>query len=251
MRRAVSAILGGAAIAVALCGCSGSGDSGRPASVLTEAASSVAAAAPSSVPPYRLEARDDLFDVFVDRLYSDAELQQIVADLQSKYGARENGYFVRINCSTGGTSGADNRLANAKFAVGALGAARTGLAAGQLEFEPVAGSQCPVVLPSAVPDALTAEQVVDAFTAAGLPATDPRDNSGNCKQVGCVQLITTDDVSAYQFPDPESASKWATGLGESSYMKGLIVLRFNLGGSDPTDPAAIPQYQSVLDGLAG
>jgi hypothetical protein len=31
----------------------------------------------------------------------------------------------------------------------------------------------------------------------------------------------------------------------------LIVLRYNLGGSNPTDPADIPRYQSVLDGLVG
>jgi hypothetical protein len=129
---------------------------------------------------------------------------------------------------------------------------RTGLPEGQREFEPPEGKQCPAVLPSASLDALTARQVVDAFIAAGLPATDPRDNSGGiCKSVGCAQLITTDDVSVYQFPDAQAASRWADGLGDSGYMKGLIVLRYNLGGSNPTDPADIPRYQSVLDGLVG
>lgn len=53
------------------------------------------------------------------------------------------GYFVWINCTTGGTSGADNRLANGKYAVGNIGAATTGLDEGEQEFEVVKDRKCP------------------------------------------------------------------------------------------------------------
>jgi hypothetical protein len=55
----------------------------------------------------------------------------------------EAGYFVYINCSTGGTAGADNRLANGRYAKGNIGVATTGLNDGDKEFEPVEGRDCP------------------------------------------------------------------------------------------------------------
>lgn len=208
--------------------------------------------AAESTPPYRLEVSDDrYFDVFVDKLYPAADLQRIVAELQRRHADQEDGYFVRINCSTGGTSGADNRLANAKFAVGPLGAARTGLDEGQVEFKVVDGAKCPVTLPRAAEGAVSAGQVIDAFAAAGLPVNAPRDNSGKCQSLGCSTLITTDDVSVYQFPDAASAGNWADALADSGYQSGSIVLRFNIGGSDPTAPADIPKYRDVLAGLGG
>lgn len=213
-------------------------------------------ATPSAAPPpYRLEIGEspDWLKVFVDKTYPDAALESIVAELQKKYADEPDGYHVYINCATGVTpSSSGHRLANARFAVGPIGAARTGLPEGTREFEPVKGAaKCPPdPLPAAAADAITAQQVVNAFIAAGLPAPDPRDNSANvCDSAGCAQLITTDDVSVYQFADMEAATKWATGIG--GYQRELIVLRFNEGGSDPVDPADIPQYQAVLDGLVG
>ena len=101
-------------------------------------------------------------------------------------------------------------------------------------------------------DGVTAEEVFWAIREAGLPATDPRDNSQNmCGNVGCVQLMTTDDVSIYQFPDPDSAAKWASGFESSGYRNGTIFLRFNVGGSNPIDVANIPRYKDVLDGVMG
>lgn len=55
----------------------------------------------------------------------------------------EAGYYVEINCSTGGAKAADNRLANGRKAIGRMGAAATGLKDGQSEFEPVRGAKCP------------------------------------------------------------------------------------------------------------
>jgi ABC-type oligopeptide transport system substrate-binding subunit len=53
------------------------------------------------------------------------------------------GYFVWINCSTGGTKSVDNRLANGKYAHGNIGAAATGLEDGGTEFSTNKGRSCP------------------------------------------------------------------------------------------------------------
>lgn len=57
----------------------------------------------------------------------------------------EAGYYVMINCSTGGTDKADNRLANGQYANGSMGAATTGLDDGITEFDTNDGATCPAV----------------------------------------------------------------------------------------------------------
>ncbi|MGP3970060.1 hypothetical protein [Streptomyces sp. 6N223] len=54
----------------------------------------------------------------------------------------EAGYSIMINCSTGGTDAADNRLANGQVAIGSLGAATTGLEEGGTEFMVNEGRTC-------------------------------------------------------------------------------------------------------------
>ncbi|OBG21540.1 hypothetical protein A5768_25890 [Mycolicibacterium fortuitum] len=209
--------------------------------------------ATSAAPAYRLQVgkKPSSLEVYVSKTPTYGEAQPIITDLQRKFEDKDDGYFVSINCSAGGTRDVDNRLANGKFAIGAIGAARTGLKEGQHEVTLVDGAKCPPdPLPTAAaPTALTAQQVVDAISAAGLPVVDPRDNSERiCQNAGCVQLITTDYFSVYQFPDAESAGKWAS-LYPLGYLKGTIFLRYTQGGSLATDPVLIPQYNAVLDGL--
>ncbi|QJT04368.1 hypothetical protein G9272_32135 [Streptomyces asoensis] len=55
----------------------------------------------------------------------------------------EAGYFIDINCSSGGTASVDNRLANGKLARGNMGAAATGLDEDGSEFSTNAGRTCP------------------------------------------------------------------------------------------------------------
>jgi len=189
-------------------------------------------------------------EVYVDQSYPPAELARIIEDLQRKYSDREDGYFVQINCDAGNTTTHNNnRLATAKFAVGKLGAARTGLDVGEHEITEVLGAKCPPDLPTSTVSGPSAQDVIDAVVAAGLPATDPRDNSaGICSNAGRVQLITTDEFSVYQFPDLASVERWASTY-PSRYVHGTIMLRFTESGSAPTDPALIPQYDAVLDQL--
>ncbi|WP_432135857.1 hypothetical protein [Streptomyces sp. bgisy154] len=78
----------------------------------------------------------------------------------------EAGYYIMINCSTGGTKSVDNRLANGQYAIGRLGEATTGLNDGDTEFSTNKGRTCPV---SAADEAQQKADQEAAATAAGLP----------------------------------------------------------------------------------
>lgn len=83
----------------------------------------------------------------------------------------DGGYFVSINCSTGGTEMVDNRLANGKFAVGRLGAAQTGLPEGGTEFKLLPEAKCPAESPTALAGAGSKIPRPDAEQAAEFLAT--------------------------------------------------------------------------------
>jgi hypothetical protein len=55
----------------------------------------------------------------------------------------DGGYFVSIDCSTGGTAKVANRLANGRAARGTKGAAVTGLKEGEVEFTTQSNRTCP------------------------------------------------------------------------------------------------------------
>lgn len=67
-----------------------------------------------------------------------------VFDDVTKGLTEEAGYYVMINCSTGGTEDVDNRLANGQYANGRMGAATTGLDEGKSEFSVNKDRVCPV-----------------------------------------------------------------------------------------------------------
>jgi len=59
--------------------------------------------------------------------------------------------------------------------------------------------------------ALTADQVHAELN--GLfPAPNARDNTSACADAGCVQLVTSDAVSIYQWPDDATAQRWAEAM---------------------------------------
>lgn len=57
--------------------------------------------------------------------------------------AEEAGYYIMINCSTGGTENVDNRLANGQYAIGRMGRATTGLDDRGTEFSTNTDRSCP------------------------------------------------------------------------------------------------------------
>lgn len=97
-----------------------------------------------AVPAYTIASEQGgAIDVRVEAMPAGDGLRAVFDDVRTGKSRPDGGYFVSINCTTGGSAGADNRLGNGKFAVGQLGAAQTGLPAGGHEFEPVAERTCP------------------------------------------------------------------------------------------------------------
>ncbi len=99
---------------------------------------------PASAPTYRVVSQNAKGEIVVevDALVTKEQMQAIAEDLRTKQ-TKDHGYWVSINCSTGGTKAADNRLGNARFGLGALGTAQTGVEKGKVLVEPNEGRTCP------------------------------------------------------------------------------------------------------------
>lgn len=113
---------------------------------------------------------------------------------------------------------------------------------------PSAGNRTPpFVLPTRSAGAPGARQVVDAFRAAGLPVTGVRDRSVDCGPdgagVGCAELIVTDAVAVYVFPDEASAADRADVWGSDAHRRGTVVLNY-LGTGTSTSQRQ--RYATVL-----
>ncbi|MEH0470869.1 hypothetical protein QA943_18775 [Streptomyces sp. B21-097] len=127
-RTAIAAVLLAATTALTACSSGDSSDS-KPA---------------AKVPAYKITKQDTSGKqrTVTVTVTSTEGLEAVFNDVAGKL-TEDAGYFVEINCSTGGTAGADNRLANGKKAVGNIGAASTGLDDGKTEYEAQQGRTCP------------------------------------------------------------------------------------------------------------
>lgn len=72
-----------------------------------------------------------------------------------------------------------------------------------------------------------AQNVLKAFQEAGLPTTDSRDNSHNCVKLECTTLITTEDVSIYEWPSVEKAAQIQNDYTFGDAQVGTIIIRMN------------------------
>ncbi|NLU79948.1 hypothetical protein HCA58_16465 [Micromonospora sp. HNM0581] len=108
----------------------------------------------------------------------------------------------------------------------------------------------PVVLPPRQAGEPTGREVVAAFRAAGLKAANVRDRSVECGPdglgLGCSELVVTDNVAVYVFPDESSAGDLAERWSGAAYRSGTVVLNYL---EAPTPPADRPRYEKVLDTL--
>ncbi|WP_410812958.1 hypothetical protein [Micromonospora sp. 067-2] len=113
-----------------------------------------------------------------------------------------------------------------------------------------AASPPPVVLPQRSAGAPGAKQVVAAFVAAGLKAAHPRDRAIDCGPdglgLGCSEIVATDGVTVYVFPDEISASDIAETWSGQSYRRGTVVLNY-LDAKTPVVDR--PRYEKVLANL--
>ncbi|MEG3637547.1 hypothetical protein [Micromonospora palythoicola] len=108
----------------------------------------------------------------------------------------------------------------------------------------------PVELPPRQAGEPTGREVVAAFRAAGLKAANVRDRSVDCGPdglgLGCSELVVTDNVAVYVFPDESSAGDLAERWSGAAYRSGTVVLNYL---EAPTPPADRPRYEKVLDKL--
>ncbi|MEH0556001.1 hypothetical protein [Streptomyces sp. B21-101] len=128
-RTAIAAVLLAATTALTACSSSDDSSDSKPA---------------AKVPAYKIAKQDTSGNqrTVTVTVTSTEGLEAVFNDVADKL-TEDAGYFVEINCSTGGTAGADNRLANGKKAVGNIGAASTGLDDGKTEYEAQQGRTCP------------------------------------------------------------------------------------------------------------
>ncbi len=108
----------------------------------------------------------------------------------------------------------------------------------------------PVVLPPRQAGAPSAREVVAAFRAAGLKATNSRDRSVDCGPdglgLGCSELVVTDGVTVYVFPDESSAGDIAELWSGGAYRRGTVVLNYLEAPTPHTDR---PRYEKTLTTL--
>jgi ABC-type glycerol-3-phosphate transport system substrate-binding protein len=111
---------------------------------LTACGADTEEAKPMDAPPYKVVQQDTsgnsrTVTVEVDSTDRLEDVFNAVANDLTE----EAGYHILINCSSGGTAKADNRLANGRKAVGNMGQAATGLKDGETEFKANEGRTCP------------------------------------------------------------------------------------------------------------
>lgn len=113
----------------------------------------------------------------------------------------------------------------------------------------------PTVEPSTPPPVedtpgLAAAEVLAAFTKAKLPVRNPRDNSKNCvsMQLGCLEMITTDDVTITTWGDAVTMEAYAQAYGMEAFVLRNVVLQY---AAAKTPATARPKYQAALTRLAG
>jgi hypothetical protein len=96
----------------------------------------------------------------------------------------------------------------------------------------------------------TASSVVEELSAL-YPAPNPRDNTGSCAgDGGCVQLVTTDAVSVYQWPDEATALRFA-GDSDAVDVVGPFALSYRGDRQQATSDEARAAYaQRVRELLA-
>ncbi|MET8528040.1 hypothetical protein [Micromonospora sp. NPDC005172] len=119
---------------------------------------------------------------------------------------------------------------------------------GPVERRPA--SPPPVVLPQRPAGAPSARQVVDVFKAAGLRVTHPKDRSVDCGPdglgLGCSEIVATDGVTVYVFPDETSAGDIAETWGGQSYRRGAVVLNYLEAKTPAADRL---RYEKALNGF--
>lgn len=158
------------------------------------------------------------------------KLVELTKDLAEVKKDKIDSIFVKVNIKD---SIAKSYAADGKVALSNTGLAQTGLSkVNKYEFNYNVSEEHLTSkddLKQSV-EKYTAQDVLNAFQTAGLPTTDSRDNSHKCLDLECTTLITTEDVSIYEWPSVEKAEEvQAKGLGGAfgDAQIGTIIIRMN------------------------
>jgi hypothetical protein len=101
--------------------------------------------------------------------------------------------------------------------------------------------------PAAGPDVTSAWSLVKAFSAAGLPALNPRDvTSRRCVEVHCAGAVATDTVSVLIFGRSRDAQLYEASLS-NGYQIGDVVLEF----APTIDAAQRTAYERIVARAVG
>jgi hypothetical protein len=74
---------------------------------------------------------------------------------------------------------------------------------------------------------MTARDAIDVFTAADLPAPDPRDVTDTaCAETGCAEAVATDVVTVFRWQDSSQALAHAADLRQPAYSLDEFVIAF-------------------------
>lgn len=168
------------------------------------------------------------------------KLVELTKDLADAKDEKIDSIFVKINIKD---SLAKSYAADGKVALSDIGLAQTGLKkVNKYEFnynvrEEHLTSKDDLKQSS---EKYSARDALKAFQNAGLPTTDSRDNSHNCVKLECTTLITTEDVSIYEWPSVEKAQEvHAKSFGDAQV--GTIIIRMNNNALD------VQEYIAVLE----
>lgn len=171
------------------------------------------------------------------------ELVELTKDLATDKTEKIDSIFVKVNIKD---SLAKSYAADGKVALSNKGLAQTGLEKINVyEFDYKVNEEH---LTSKADlkqsnESYNAQDILKAFQNAGLPTTDSRDNSHNCIKLECTTLITTEDVSIYEWPSVEKAKQIQDEYSFGSAQVGSIIIRMNNKSLD------VQKYIDVLNGV--
>ena len=152
---------------------------------------------------------------------------QSTLDLAKSKAEKIDSIFVKVNIED---SLAKFYAASGKVALSDLGLTQTGLKnKNEFEFNFSIKDEHFVSkedLPQST-ESYSAQTVLEAFQNAGLPTTDSRDNSHKCVELECTTLITTEDVSIYEWPSVEKAEQTQSEYTFGDAQAGTIIIRMN------------------------
>jgi hypothetical protein len=90
--------------------------------------------------------------------------------------------------------------------------------------EPTTPNTAPPANPGRL-NGVSASQLVDAITKAGLPAPNARDvTAPNCQQARCIQEIDTDTVSILKFPGTGPAQLYEGAMANVYQVEDLVLV---------------------------